>query len=239
MTNPKTSAITLLAILMASCNQYHKSLPNNEYGLPIVRTKSNYSLTLKEDKDKRMVPLSAYVNPLITDWKYATDSNFTKQTLYQNPDAYMRLEAALALQKINEELKHKGLGLKIFDAYRPFSVTKKMWEVVPDENYAANPAKGSGHNRGAAVDLTLYDLSTGKELAMPTPFDDFTVKAHHDYMQLDSTVLANRQTLKDVMVKHGFLPLPTEWWHYYLPKAAERFELMDINFKKMKKLAKQ
>ena len=74
---------------------------------------------------------------------------------------------------------------------------------------------------------------------MPTPFDDFTVKAHHDYMQLDSIILTNRQILKDVMVKHGFVPLPTEWWHYYLPKAAERFELMDISFRKMKKLAKQ
>lgn len=224
---------------MASCNQHHQSLSKNEYGLPIVRTKSNYSLTLKENKDKRMVPLSAYITALVTEWKYATNSNFTKQVLYQNPVAYMRLEAALALQKINEELKYKGLGLKIFDAYRPYSVTKKMWEVVPDENYAANPAKGSGHNRGAAVDLTLYELSTGKELAMPTPFDDFTVKAHHDYMQLDSIVLTNRQTLKNVMVKHGFVPLQTEWWHYYLPKAAERFELMDISFRKMKRLTKQ
>ena len=112
-----------------------------------------------------MVPLSAYVNPLITDWKYATDSNFTKQTLYQNPDAYMRLEAALALQKINEELKHKGLGLKIFDAYRPFSVTKKMWEVVPDENYAANPAKGSGHNRGQR--WTLLYMTSQQERNLP------------------------------------------------------------------------
>jgi D-alanyl-D-alanine dipeptidase len=225
-------------MLMASCNKKYRSLSNNEYGLPMVKNSSDYKLTILKDNDKRMVPLSDYVTQLVTDWKYATDSNFTKQILYQNPVAFMRLEAALALQKVNKDLQAIGLGLKIFDAYRPYSVTKKMWEVVPDENYAANPAKGSGHNRGAAVDLTLYNLATGKELPMPTPFDDFTVKAHHDYIQLDSTVLTNRQTLKDVMVKHGFMPLPTEWWHYYLPKAAERFELMDLDFKKMGKLAK-
>lgn len=210
----------------------------NEYGLQVISQRAQYRKIIQLDSNKKIVALTTYLQPLVTEWQYATASNFTKQVLYKKPAAYMRIEAAITLQKINEELKLQGLGLKIFDAYRPYSVTKKMWEVVPDENYAANPAKGSGHNRGAAIDLTLYNLETGIELPMPTPFDDFTEKAHNNYMNLDSSVLANRKILKDVMVKYGFVPLPTEWWHYSLPNAAQRFELMDLSFKQMKKLAK-
>jgi D-alanyl-D-alanine dipeptidase len=150
----------------------------------------------------------------------------------------MRLEAAQALQKVANELKELGLGLKVFDAYRPYSITKKMWLVVPDEKYAANPAKGSGHNRGAAIDLTLYDLKTGKELPMPTSFDNFTEKAHNDYMQLSSEILTNRSLLKNTMIKFGFIPLETEWWHFYLPNAAQRFELLDFDFETMKRITK-
>lgn len=185
-----------------------------------------------------MVLLNNYVSGLVFDWKYATTDNFTKQILYTNPNGFMRLEAAQALQKVANELKELGLGLKVFDAYRPYSITKKMWLVVPDEKYAANPAKGSGHNRGAAIDLTLYDLKTGKELPMPTSFDNFTEKAHNDYMQLSSEILTNRSLLKNTMIKFGFIPLETEWWHFYLPNAAQRFELLDFDFETMKRITK-
>ncbi len=239
----KQSSILLFILfaamqLQCSCLSSRSTIKKNEYGLAVVSNKREYRKTTSTDSSRKMVALSSYLKPMNTDWQYATVNNFTKQILYKKPDAYLRMEAAIALQKASEELKTKGLGFKIFDAYRPYSVTKKMWSVVPDENYAANPAKGSGHNRGAAIDLTLYSLQTGKELTMPTPFDDFTEKAHHDYWQLDSLVLINRQILKDIMVKYGFLPLATEWWHYYLPNAAHRFELMDLNFKEMKKIVK-
>ncbi len=212
-------------------------VPKNEYGLVVIADQKTFLQTLKADTNKQFVALSSYLKPLITDWKYATPNNFTKQILYKNPAAYMRIEAAQSLKKVNEELKKKGLCLKIFDAYRPYAVTKKMWEVVPDERYAANPAKGSGHNRGAAVDLTIINLKTKKELAMPTPYDDLTEKAHHDYMLLDSLQITNRKLLRDVMIKYGFVPLETEWWHYFLPNAAERFEILDLDFVAMKKIA--
>lgn len=111
-----------------------------------------------------------------------------------------------------------------------------MWKIVPDERYAANPAKGSGHNRGIAVDVTLVKIATGEELPMPTAFDDFSEKAHHNYMQLSNEIIANRTLLKTIMEKHGFTPLATEWWHYSLSGMGEQFELLDLNFKLLKKI---
>ena len=197
-----------------------------------------YNYSVKQDSLKQLWSLKKHIPNIIFDWKYATANNFTKQVLYKNPDAFMRMEAVQALQKVAVELQKNELGLKVFDAYRPYSVTKKMWEVVPDDRYAANPAKGSGHNRGAAIDLTLYNLKTGKELEMPTPFDDFTEKAHNNYMQLTPQILKNRAILNSTMVKYGFVPLDTEWWHFYLPNAAQRFELLDLDFKTLQKVSK-
>jgi D-alanyl-D-alanine dipeptidase len=113
-----------------------------------------------------------------------------------------------------------------------------MWEIVPDDRYAANPANGSGHNRGIAVDLTLTELKTGNKLPMPTDYDDFTDSAHHTFMELDSTVLANRNLLKGVMEHYGFKALETEWWHYSLPNA-KYYPLMDISFKKLRRWTKK
>lgn len=231
-------SLLALVICISFVGCLSKIQKNNRanYGLTILNNKKDYNATVKEDSSKKMVLLVNYVDNLVFDWKYATEDNFTKQILYTNPAAYMRLPAALALKAAAKELELQGIGFKIFDAYRPYAITKKMWQVVPDERYAANPAKGSGHNRGAAIDLTLYNLSTGKELPMPTPFDDFTEKAHHDFTGLSMEILQNRATLKNILVKHGFLPLATEWWHYYLPNAAQRFELMNFDFKQMKRM---
>jgi zinc D-Ala-D-Ala dipeptidase len=225
---------TFLISCLSSVNKTSKS--NNQ--LLVISNESLYEKSVQSDSSKRMVLLSNYASNLIFDWRYATTDNFTKEVLYHKPLAYMRLEAAIALQKAAKDLELQGVGFKIFDAYRPYSVTKKMWEIVPDERYAANPAKGSGHNRGAAIDLTLYNLATGKELLMPTPFDDFTEKAHHDYNELSTEILQNRALLKNTLAKYGFLPLATEWWHYYLPNAAQRFEVMDLNFNQMKKVVR-
>ena len=119
-----------------------------------------------------------------------------------------------------------GLQLLIFDGYRPLSVQKKMWTVYPDSRYVANPDNGSRHNRGCAIDLTLAD-SLGMPLAMPTPYDDFTEKAHVDYMDLPARQLANRALLKVVMEKHGFTGLRTEWWHFDF-KGWRNYPLLDI-----------
>lgn len=146
---------------------------------------------------------------------------------------FLRLPAVRALQKVQAELNSKGLGMKIFDAYRPYSVTEKFWKLVHDERYVANPANGSGHNRGASVDLTIINLQTGKELDMGTGFDNFTDTAHHSFTALSESVLQNRLLLKSTMEKYGFNALETEWWHYSLPQS-KRFELLNISFKKLK-----
>jgi D-alanyl-D-alanine dipeptidase len=215
------------------------NIPRNEYGLQVINKLSVYQATIIRDKSNKLIPLKGYIPHLKTSFVYATDSNFTHTVLYKKPEAYLRKPAAVKLKEVAEELEKAGLGIKIYDAYRPYSVTKKMWKVVPDSRYAANPAEGSGHNRGASVDMTLYNLKTGKDLPMPTPFDDFTIKAHHDYMQLDSAAIASRNTLKNVMIKHGFVPLSTEWWHYSLPNAAKEFYLMDLDFAQLKKATRK
>jgi len=113
-----------------------------------------------------------------------------------------------------------------------------MWEKVKDDRYAADPSKGSGHNRGAAVDLTLINLKTKKELPMGTGFDNFTDSAHPGFNQLPDSILANRNLLKSVMEKYGFKQLSTEWWHFYLPNSTS-FELLDISFADLKKMGKK
>ena len=218
-----------------SCTNNVQKIAKNEYGLRVINTIEQYQLTIKKDSSKKMVLLKNYVPNIIFDWKYATKDNFTHQILYNNPDAFMRIEAAENLQKVAEDLAKIGLGLKVFDAYRPYSITQKMWQIVPDEKYAANPAKGSGHNRGIAVDITLYNLKNGQELLMPTAFDDFTEKAHTNYSNLEKQVLENRAILINTMQKHGFIVLATEWWHFYLPNI-EKYELMNIDFDELRKI---
>lgn len=203
---------------------------------PVINNVTTYTKSTSVDSSKRLILLQRFIPQLVIDLKYATKNNFTREILYVRATAYARLPVAVALKKINEELNRTGLGLKIFDAYRPFEVTKKMWKVVHDERYTANPTKGSGHNRGTAVDVTLVKIATGEELEMPTSFDDFSIKAHHDYNKLPEKVLDNRRLLKTIMEKFGFVSLSTEWWHYSLPNAANRFELLDLSFKQLQEL---
>jgi len=191
-----------------------------------------YHFALGQGNQYELVDLEKYIPHIRLDIRYATANNFTHQVLYPRAAAYLKLPAAKALKEVQEELERRGLGLLIFDGYRPFSVTEKMWEIVPDERYAANPAKGSGHNRGIAVDLTLYNLKTGRSLAMPTDFDDFTEKAHQSYPVKDTLVANNRKLLRDIMEKHGFINLTTEWWHFYL-KDAQQYPIMNIQFQNL------
>ncbi|OQA14816.1 MAG: D-alanyl-D-alanine dipeptidase [bacterium ADurb.Bin363] len=139
---------------------------------------------------------------------------------------------AKKLLKVQKKLKKIGLGLKIWDAYRPLSVQYKFWELVPDLRYVADPKVGSNHNRGAAVDVTLVD-SKGKELPMPTEFDDFTEKAGRNYNKLPKEVIKNRKLLEDYMVSEGFLPLPTEWWHFDY-KNIKDYPVLDIPLEEVK-----
>ncbi len=195
-----------------------------------------YKKQVKADSAKKMVELKGLIPGIVYDLRYATVNNFMKRLMYPAGTiyTYLRLLPARALQKVQEELKSKGLGIKIYDAYRPYSVTVKFWELVKDERYVANPARGSGHNRGVSVDLTLINLQTGRELNMGTGFDNFTDTAHHTFTRLPEEVLQNRLLLKSTMEKHGFKPLSSEWWHYSFPESS-RYEILDLDFKKLKK----
>ena len=156
--------------------------------------------------------------------KYATLDNFLKQAVYDCGECYLRKSTAEALVKANEAFKQLGYRIKLFDCYRPLSVQKKMWKILPGTHYVANPAKGSKHNRGAAVDLTLVDAK-GKELNMGTPFDFFGKEAHHTYTQHSKEVLESRKLLKETLNKYNFKSIYSEWWHYeYRPEMQSKVE---------------
>ena len=170
------------------------------------------------------VLLRSLSNDFVFDMKYATPDNFLKQAVYDCGECYLRKSTAKALVKANKEFKSLGYRIKLFDCYRPLSVQKKMWKILPGTHYVANPAKGSKHNRGAAVDLTLVDAQ-GKELDMGTPFDFFGKKAHHTCTTLPKKVLENRKLLKDVLNKYNFKSIFSEWWHYeYRPEMQSKVE---------------
>jgi len=219
----------LLLPLLLACAHTAPSIPLNHRGLAVVRDRALYQRLVRMDPDKRMEDLRKVDPSIVLDIRYATADNFMKRVLYPAPRAFLRAPAAAALRDVQRELRTEGLGLKVFDAYRPYRITEEMWEPFKNPDYVADPAKGSRHNRGAAVDLTLISLDSGAELPMPTPYDDFTSRAAHAFTDLDSTVTANRAKLREVMELHLFVPLPSEWWHYDFA-GWEKFELMDLPF---------
>jgi D-alanyl-D-alanine dipeptidase len=153
---------------------------------------------------------------IILDIRYATRNNFTGQAVYPAARCLLRRDAALRLLRVQENLAKKGYRLIVFDCYRPLSVQKRFWEILPDERYVADPSKGSRHNRGAAVDVSLAD-SAGRPLPMPTDYDDFSEKAHRDSRDAPPEALANSTILEAAMKEEGFEPFPTEWWHFDAP----------------------
>lgn len=150
---------------------------------------------------------------VVLDLRYATTNNFTGEVVYPVARCYLVRDAALALKAVQEDLRPLGYRLKVFDGYRPLSVQWRFWEILPDPQYVADPRIGSRHNRGYAVDLTLVDLD-GNDIAMPTEFDDFTERAHRDSLVASAEAIGHREILETVMVRHGFVPFPSEWWHF-------------------------
>ena len=186
----------------------------------------------ERDSLQAMIELKSLIPTVQYELRYASKNNFTGQRLYpkNTHTTYLRRKPAMALAKVAEELKGKGLGIKIWDAYRPYRTTVRFWELIHDERFVANPSKGSGHNRGTSVDLTLVDLKSGKELEMPTPFDDFSPAAFHGALNIDDFRIRNRALLKSTMEKYGFVPLETEWWHYSW-QGASAYDVLDLSFK--------
>lgn len=155
---------------------------------------------------------------MVLDMRYATTNNFVKEQLYDCGRCFLRPEAAQALKKANTVLKAKGYGFKMFDCFRPLPVQQKLWDKFRNPSYVTPPSKGSMHNRGLAVDLTIVD-SDGIELDMGTEFDFFGEEAHHTYTGHSETINKNRLLLKETLEAVGFKGIRTEWWHYsYKPK---------------------
>ena len=150
------------------------------------------------------------------DIRYAGPDNFMGIPFYETPAAYMQRPAAEALGRIHRALAAKGYGLLIHDAYRPWCVTWMFWEATPAEDhvFVADPAQGSRHNRGCAVDLTLYDLKTGKAVEMPGRYDEFSTRSHADFVGGTTAQRTRRAVLRQAMEAEGFTVYPEEWWHF-------------------------
>lgn len=226
----QTIAVSLIVFLIQPVKSAATATTATDSSLPVVRTLESYHFTLKNKPGKEMADLQTLIPGISTDLRYATDNNFMHQPLYpSDARALLRLDAAIALRKVQVDLNRQQLALKIWDAYRPYSISVKMWELIKDERFVADPAKGSGHNRGIALDLTLINLADSQEIFMGTGFDHFTDTAHHAFNHLPDEVITKRKLLRSVMEKYGFRALETEWWHYYFAPA-DKYELLDLPF---------
>lgn len=179
----------------------------------------------------QLVDVQTLIPRLQLEIRYATTNNFTQRQLYSQAKCLLRPSVAARLAKVEADLTKQKLGLKVYDCYRPLAVQKKLWSIVPNPDYVANPAQGSRHNRGSAVDLTLVDPA-GRELSMPSEFDDFSERAHVDYRGGSAPSRQHRAILQQAMKKQGFVPLATEWWHFDDP-GWKRYPVLDIPFEQV------
>ena len=199
---------------------------------PHVLSERQYITQIKTPPDKRLIDISKAIPGIKLDIKYATKDNFMHRAMYNQARAFARAPVVEALKQVQAQLKQQGLGLKIYDAYRPYAVTVAFFKMTPDTNFVANPKLGSKHNRGCAIDLSIINLKTGKELDMPTPFDSFSRKAASAYADLPANQIQNRELLKSIMQLHGFTALKTEWWHFDF-NGWQQYELLDVPFESL------
>jgi D-alanyl-D-alanine dipeptidase len=220
-------AFGLAALPLVSC-----AAAGPDSDVPFVRAGAP---AFKADDPKRLVELVRLDPNIKLDMRYATTNNFTGRVLYNEARAFLANPAAQAVSRASKMAQADGFGLTIFDAYRPWRITKKLWDatpVGPKKEYVANPKRGSKHNRGCAVDLSLHDLRSGQLVEMPSGFDDFSEKAHRDFMGASETAMANRARLARYLEAEGFVGLSNEWWHFDFT-GWEQFPVMDIPFNKI------
>ena len=227
----------VLAFILIACSKddavtNELNIAPNQYGLKVISRYEDYTATIKADSNNRLMNLEAIIPGVQLDIRYATANNFTGQKVYDSAMAFLRLAPAKALQQVQNELKAQNLGLRVYDAYRPYTITIKFYEIYKDTNFVAAPWLGSRHNRGCAVDVSLIDLSTQQEIPMPTEYDDFTAKAKPDYADLPDSVKANRKLLIDIMAKYNFEVHHSEWWHFDYT-GWDKYYLMDIPFRQL------
>ena len=160
-----------------------------------------------------LVDVGALDPALVLDIRYARDDNFLGRAVYDEARCLLIPDAARRLLDAARALRAEGYRLVVWDCYRPLSVQREMWEILPDPTYVADPARGSRHNRGAAVDVGLLRLD-GATVSWPTAHDDFTPRAHRDATDLPADAIAHRERLERAMKDAGWIPLPSEWWHF-------------------------
>ena len=200
--------------------------------LVVVSSYNQYLASVKTNPNNELIEIKKAIPNIKLDIRYATKNNFMKQVMYKQARAFARKPVVESLKKIQRELNKNGYGLKIFDGYRPYTITVEFYKKASDKNFVANPAQGSKHNRGCAVDLTLIDLKTGKEVAMATPYDSFSAAAAANYEPVSAEVKKNRDLLIATMKKYQLNVLNNEWWHYDFSDW-QQYDLMDIPFEKL------
>jgi len=217
LTRRSLAVLLLLAILSALL--YAQDAPPKEAG------------TFRQPDLVELVKLDSTIR---LDIRYATKNNFTGRAVYKEPRAFLQRPAAEALVRVHNALKSQGYGLVIFDGYRPWKVTKIFWDITPVEKreFVADPAKGSRHNRGCAVDLTMYELQTGKQVRMPSEYDEMTERSHINYQCATPEARRLRDMLRAAMEAEGFNVYEPEWWHYDY-KDWRSYPILNISFKEI------
>ena len=205
----------------------------NKYGLRAIQF-NEYQTTIKNSPSRELVNLKEFIPGILLDIRYATTNNFMHEKIYNLARAYARKPVAEALKKAQADFNKHGVAIKIHDAYRPYRATVKFYELYHDTTYVASPYRGSRHNRGCALDMTIYDLKTGKELVMPTEYDSFKKEAWPSTPVKDPLIKKNRDLIIAVMERNGFKVNATEWWHFDFV-GWEKFEVMDIEFEELEK----
>lgn len=187
-------------------------------------------------RDSDLVELIRLDSTLKLDIRYASNNNFVGRPVYSEARAFLQRPAAKALVEVNNELKPLGYRLLIFDGYRPWSVTKMFWDITPEEDkkFVADPKEGSRHNRGCAVDLTLYEISSGKEVQMPGEYDEMSERSYPDYMGGTDEQRKMRDLLRNKMEAHGFNVYEYEWWHFDF-KDWKKYRIQNIQFSAIEK----
>lgn len=206
----------------------------NKYGIRPAAL-ADYKASIKTRPEKELVDLEKAIPGIVLDIRYATKNNFTGAKVYNLARAYARKPVAEALKKAQRDFNQLGYSIKIYDAYRPYSATVKFYELMKgDTTYVASPYRGSRHNRGCALDMTIVDLKTRQELKMPSDYDAMQKESWPTTPVLDPTIRTNRDTLIAVMEQNGFKVYSTEWWHFDFA-GWEKFEVMNINFEELEK----
>lgn len=199
----------------ATVPQSQPTEPSTTAATEVPQPSTEVTEPVTEPEDGDFVRILDYIPQARQHLPYATDENFTGQVIYQFTDAYLRYGTVKKLMAVSLALEEQGLGLLIWDGYRPVYAQARLYQVCPDPTYVSPPGVGNqNHCRGRAVDLTLVDLATGGPLVMPTGFDDFSDLADRDYSDVSSEAAQNARLLEDVMQRYGFQGYRGEWWHF-------------------------